>query len=119
LNINYSTRGTEIAADLWDFDNPEQFDDVEVMEKLMRDALKVENIEPVGVEFKKFTPYGLTMMMLLQESHFNIHLYTESSFLAVSLYTCGSADTNKIIDYFISQIQPKDVHRQTLIRGVR
>jgi S-adenosylmethionine decarboxylase len=119
LEKEYSTRGTEILVDFWDMDNVHYFDDPEVMEKTMRDALLVEDIVPVMVTHKKFEPFGLTMMMLLEESHFNIHLYPESSFMAVSLYTCGSAETDNIIDTFERAFNPKEVKWKKVARGIR
>jgi S-adenosylmethionine decarboxylase len=37
----------------------------------------------------KFTPQGVTGVLVLSESHLSIHTYPEEGFAAVDCYTCG------------------------------
>ena len=53
------------------------------------------------------TPPGFTSVLLLDESHFTSHCYSEEGLLAIDLFTCGKTDTTKVIDYFISKLIEK------------
>ena len=39
-------------------------------------------------------------VLLLDESHFTSHCYSDKKILAIDIFTCGSTDINNIIEYF-------------------
>ena len=53
------------------------------------------------------TPPGFTSVLLLDESHFTSHCYSDEGLLAIDLFTCGKTDTTKVIDYFTVKIIEK------------
>jgi S-adenosylmethionine decarboxylase len=53
------------------------------------------------------TPPGFTSVLLLDESHFTTHSYSEEGLLAIDLFTCGKTDTTKVIAYFIDKLKEK------------
>ena len=53
------------------------------------------------------TPPGFTSVLLLDESHFTSHCYSDQGLLAIDLFTCGKTDTTKVIEYFIDKIKEK------------
>lgn len=52
------------------------------------------------------TPPGFTSVILIDESHMTAHCYSDSGWLAVDIFTCGSKnDPEIILNYFISTLQ--------------
>jgi S-adenosylmethionine decarboxylase len=82
-------------------------------------AVQKCNATLVGTLDKEFIPNGVTVMGLLEESHIAIHTYPSKGFAAISCYVCGLADPDIAIDYLIKAFKPKEVIRQSVIRGVR
>lgn len=50
------------------------------------------------------TPPGFTSVLLLDESHFTSHSYSEEGLLAVDIFTCGNTNTQEIMDFFIEEL---------------
>lgn len=46
------------------------------------------------------TQPGFTSVLLLDESHFTAHCYSEKGLLALDIFTCGNTDTSKVVEYF-------------------
>ena len=53
------------------------------------------------------SPCGFTSVLLLDESHFTSHCYSEEGLIAIDLFTCGKTDTTKVITYFIDKLKEK------------
>ena len=55
----------------------------------------------------KFTPYGVTAICLLSESHISIHTWPEKGEAAVDIFTCGDAEPKIGCDVITLQIKPE------------
>jgi S-adenosylmethionine decarboxylase len=53
----------------------------------------------------KFTPQGVTAILLLSESHISIHTWPEVSNAAIDVYTCGIADPKVACDILIKELE--------------
>ena len=57
----------------------------------------------------KTSPPGFAAVVLLDESHFTAHCYSQKGWLSIDCFTCGATDTNLIIeemDKALLQISP-------------
>lgn len=84
----FSTHGQHVIMDVWEVAF-ERLDDLHFLRTVMYEAAKLAGAEVVGERFVKFTPQGLTGVLVLSESHLSIHTYPEAGFIAVDCYTCG------------------------------
>lgn len=50
--------------------------------------------------YHEFEPQGLSMIILLAESHLTIHTYPELGFCDLDCYTCGEKDPEAVIHEF-------------------
>ena len=66
--------------------------------KIVHKHLKILNIN---------TPPGFTCVLLLDSSHFTSHCYSEEGIMAMDLFTCGSTDTNEVMNYVIKKLVKK------------
>lgn len=69
-----------------------------------------------SVDFK-FTPGGMTAVMLLSESHASIHTYPEHHACFVDLFTCGRTCSAERFDEVLTDyLRPQSVQRRTMLR---
>jgi len=67
-------------------------DDVERLEALMQRAADAAQVGVVQAVSHRFSPQGVTVVLVLEESHMSIHTWPEADYAAVDFYTCGEAD---------------------------
>ena len=107
VKLNDESVGRHVIADLHGIQEPEYFDNVEVMGNLLRDATEKAGMKMVGECHKKFQPQGITYTILLSTSHLAIHYWPEKSFLHVDIFTCGpEGNPDVALDHIISKMWP-------------
>lgn len=116
--MEYSTFGKHIIVDLWGVASP-LLDDIYFLEHHLVAAADQSGAHVLNVSKKKFQPYGVTVLILLSESHLSIHTYPEKNFAAIDCYTCGTTVEPQIaIDYIVNILKPERMHTKKLIRGI-
>lgn len=60
------------------------------LEELLRRAAGAAEMSVVGAIFHRFSPDGVSGVLLLRESHMSIHTWPEAGYAAVDIYTCGA-----------------------------
>jgi len=72
-----------------------------------------------------FSPYGVTAVVVIAESHLAVHTWPEYAYAAVDLFTCGdTVDTWKAFDlvksaFGATRVDVKDMPRGILSRAER
>ncbi|GAB6481141.1 MULTISPECIES: adenosylmethionine decarboxylase [Bacillus] len=116
--MEYSTFGKHIIVDLWGVDFS-LLDDMYFLEHHLVHAADLAGTHVLNVSTKEFDPHGVTVLVLLSESHLSIHTYPEKNFAAIDCYTCGTTVEPQIaIDYIVSILKPNEMHIRRLIRGI-
>lgn len=116
--MEYSTFGKHIIVDLWGVDFS-LLDDMHFLEYHLVTVADYSGAHVLNVSKKEFQPYGVTVLVLLSESHLSIHTYPEQNFAAIDCYTCGTTVEPKIaIDYIVNILKPERMHIKRLIRGI-
>ncbi len=113
----YSTFGRHVAMDAWGvpFD---VLNNAEGLEKSMIRAAESCGATVLSVQAQKFDPQGVTVLVMLSESHLSIHTYPEKGFAALDCYTCGhTVDPQIAIDYMVHFLQPSQTFEKVLKRG--
>ncbi|MBS7531333.1 adenosylmethionine decarboxylase [Hazenella sp. IB182353] len=116
--MEYSTFGRHVAMDAWgvDFD---QLNDLNHLESHLRKAAQACGATVLSVQAEKFDPQGVTVLVMLSESHLSIHTYPEKGFAALDCYTCGTTvDPQVAIDYMMDILKPARAYSKVLRRGV-
>ena len=68
--------------------------------------------------FHQFSPYGITGLLAISESHFSIHTWPEYHYATVDVFSCGNKiDYDKCITLLQSTFQPKHIDTKQLKRG--
>lgn len=69
--------------------------------------------------FHEFSPYGVSGVVVIAESHLSIHTWPEYRYAAIDVFTCNSLlDSNFIVDYIIEEMQCKNPSIVDMNRGV-
>ncbi|MFK7922760.1 MAG: adenosylmethionine decarboxylase [Bacteroidia bacterium] len=81
--------GRHLLVELYECE-PEILDDVIAVEQLMEAAALAAEATLINVTFHHFSPYGVSGVIVIQESHLAIHTWPEARYAAVDLFTCGA-----------------------------
>ncbi|MFD0770691.1 adenosylmethionine decarboxylase [Bacillus sp. CGMCC 1.60114] len=116
--MEYSTFGRHILVDMWEVDTA-LLNDCEFLQQHLVTAANMCGATVLSVESKTFEPSGVTILVLLSESHISIHTYPEKQFAAIDCYTCGTkVDPQQAIDYILPLLNPKQLYIKRLTRGL-
>ncbi len=71
--------------------NAEVLNDVSVIERSMIEAAQIAGATVINSTFHHFSPWGVSGVVVIQESHLAIHTWPEYRYAAVDLFTCGDS----------------------------
>jgi spermidine synthase len=98
--------------------NPEIMNDVITIETSMVDAAREATATVINSTFHHFSPYGVSGVVVIQESHLAIHTWPEFGYAAVDVFTCGdSVDPWVCYDYLLKAFEAKNGSAMELKRG--
>jgi S-adenosylmethionine decarboxylase proenzyme len=80
--------GVHILADLYECD-PAVLADEDVIRDVMLEAARRGGATIVAQCFHRFSPHGVSGMVVIAESHLAIHTWPEHGYAAVDLFTCS------------------------------
>jgi S-adenosylmethionine decarboxylase len=115
--VEYKTFGRHVLADIWGVDF-NKLNDIEFLKEHMYKAAEKSGAKILAIQYEAFTPCGVTVLLLLSESHLSIHTYPEKGFAAIDGYTCGDeVDPEVSINYLLSIFTPEKIYSSKIIRG--
>ena len=109
--------GRHILAEFFQCDS-EILNDTAKIEKLMCDAAEKCGATIVESVFHTFSPFGVSGVVVIQESHLAIHTWPEYGYAAVDVFTCGdTVDPWVAAEYLKESLASKEVTTVELTRG--
>ena len=72
----------------------DKLNDLELLTNLLRTIIKLFNLTEIEYSYYKFKPQGLTINILLKESHITIHTWPEKKKCTIDLFTCSNFKWN-------------------------
>lgn len=87
-------------------------------EQFLLAAAKAMNATVVTSQFHAFSPYGVSGVVIIQESHLTIHTWPEHQYAAVDIFTCGEIDLQAGVDYLQQAFQAENTMVKELKRGL-
>jgi len=108
--------GVHLIAEFW---HGKIIDDSREIEKILIEAVKRSKNTPLKLAIHKFSPQGITGVILLAESHIAIHTWPEINYVAIDIFTCGEkAIPKRALEYFKKAFKPKKVDVKEIKRGL-
>ena len=83
-----STLGRHIIVEFYNCE-PEILNSVVHIEQHMETAARTAGATVINTTFHHFSPYGVSGVVVIQESHLAIHTWPEYGYASVDLFTCG------------------------------
>ncbi len=98
--------------------SPEKIDDVIGIEKSMVTAAKKAGATVINSTFHHFSPFGVSGVVVIEESHLSIHTWPEYRFASIDLFTCGDdIDPWVSFDYLKEEFAAEYFSTMELQRG--
>ncbi|HHT71604.1 MAG: adenosylmethionine decarboxylase [bacterium] len=110
--------GRHILAEFFGCDS-EILNDVGTVESILVDAALTAGAEVREVAFHRFSPQGVSGMVIISESHLAIHTWPELGYAAVDVFTCGDeVDPWDAYNYIVSAFGADKVTATEVKRGI-
>lgn len=110
--------GRHILAEFYNC-KEEILNDHSLIEKYMVNAAEKSNATVVKSCFHMFNPWGVSGVVVIQESHLTIHTWPELGYASIDLFTCGD-EVNPWIafDYLKEKLQAEKSETIEVPRGM-
>ena len=109
--------GTHLLVELREC-NEELLDDVKKVKEMMVSAAKEAKATVIGAHFHRFSPHGVSGVVVIAESHLSIHTWPEYGYAAVDVFTCGDVLQPSVAAAFlIKKFQSKNPSLIEVKRG--
>jgi S-adenosylmethionine decarboxylase len=110
--------GTHLLVELRDC-NPKILKDLNKVKNALVSAAKEAKATIVDISFHEFSPFGISGMVIIAESHLSIHTWPEYSYAAVDIFTCGDLIKPEVAAAFLtSEFECKSPSFVEIKRGI-
>ena len=117
-NLTETYLGRHVLAEFFEC-NPNILNNRDKIENLLVDAAIECGATIVQKCFHMFSPYGVSGVVIISESHLAIHTWPELGYAAVDLFTCGpKCDPKVAYEYLKKKFDSKKASFTQLKRGI-
>ena len=110
--------GRHILVELQDCDK-EVLNDLDLIRRVMVTAAEECGAEVLGESFHRFSPQGISGVVVIAESHLSIHTWPEYGYAAADVFTCGTVVKPEIAaEVLIEKLDSKNHHIKEIQRGI-
>jgi S-adenosylmethionine decarboxylase len=96
--------GTHLIIDLL---GAERLDDLEYVERTLRDCVDAAGATLLHIHLHRFTPNGgISGVAVLAESHITIHSWPERDYAALDVFMCGAAEPERTVEVLRAAFKP-------------
>ena len=98
--------------------NPEKLKYKDTVENIMVSAAQAGGLHMIGIFFHQFQPYGVSGVVIIEESHLSIHTWYEYGYAAVDVFVCGQGDLDAVINTLVEGFESKKYYIKSFFRGL-
>jgi len=110
--------GKHLLLELKDCDR-EVLNDLGFLKGILQAAASEAGATVLGESFHQFSPYGVSGVVIIAESHLFIHTWPELGYAAVDIFTCGnSVRPEKAAQKLIRELGAKSHSILEIKRGI-
>lgn len=111
------TLGYHVLVEMYQC-NEAFLDDPKYVEETLVRAADLSGATVVSHTFHQFSPYGVSGVVVVSESHLAIHTWPEHGYASLDLYTCGDVvDTHGAFSYIREKFEAGHSSTTELRRG--
>ena len=105
------TVGYQIIAEFYGV-KKELLTNASSLKSLVCRGLTHSKLKTEEVFLKEYSPYGLSLIIILVESHCHIHTWPEHDYLSLDLFVCEAEEkAEEFFHYLLQRINPTDYQR--------
>lgn len=108
--------GQHLLAEFYKCTN-ETLDDENLISDIMTKAVEISKATIIRPFFHKFSPQGVSGIIVIAESHLAIHTWPEHNYAAVDLFSCGDFDFTGALKYIKDKLNAGDYSIISIKRG--
>ena len=99
--------------------NPDIIGKVETVEQILVRAAEVARVTVWSISFHRFSPNGVSGVVVISESHLSVHTWPEYGYVALDIFTCGN-DTKPeaAVEYALKEFGASSMHITEVTRGL-
>jgi len=110
--------GDHLLIELYDCET-NLINDVIKIEELMLEAVKISGATALNSTFHKFSPHGVSGIVVISESHFSIHTWPEYGYCALDIFTCGTEiKSEKALGFLKKELEVGSISVTEVKRGI-
>jgi S-adenosylmethionine decarboxylase len=99
--------------------NTEVLNDLELLRYAMLTAAVESGAVVLGDSFHRFSPQGVSGVVVIAESHLSVHTWPEYGYAAVDVFTCGTTvNPQTAAEILIERLGSKNHSLREIQRGV-
>ena len=94
-------------------------DDPEVLSGVLEEAAEEVNSHVVRKVVHEFSPVGVTVILILAETHLSVHTWPEHGYAAVDIFICGEGrDPHAAWDVIRRRLRPETFDIKEVTRSI-
>lgn len=110
--------GRQLIVELFGCDR-DLLDSIDKLRRALIEAAKASRSTVIGHVFHKFSPQGVSGVIVIAESHLAIHTWPEYGYAAVDIFTCGKhTDPWGALAVIKEALKPKRIAVMEVRRGL-
>lgn len=114
--------GLELLLDLYDCKTA-ALNDAAALERIMRAAVELARFDVVESVAHQFPHQGVTLVLILGQSHATLHTWPEARFVTADVYVCGQTDATKaaletIREHLVARFKAHSFSARLIKRGL-
>jgi S-adenosylmethionine decarboxylase len=110
--------GRHLLLELKDCDK-EVLNNLDYLKKCLTDTAKQIGATVLNEVFHRFSPQGVSGVVVIAESHLCIHTWPEYNYAAIDIFTCGDTiNPTDAVDILVDKLNAKESSFVELKRGV-
>ena len=99
--------------------NRDTLNDLDLIRATMREAAIRSGAVILGDSIHRFSPQGVSGVVVIAESHLSVHTWPEYGYAAVDVFTCGTTVNPRVAaDVLIEGLGSKNHSMKEIPRGV-
>ena len=110
--------GTHLLVELRDC-NPKILKSLDSVRNALVSAAREAKATIIDISFHEFSPFGISGVVVIAESHLSIHTWPEYNYAAVDIFTCGDIIKPEVAAvYLIEKFESKNPSIVEMKRGI-
>src|SRR5262250_2759280 len=94
--------GSQIVLDLYECET-DRLDDIAWVKATLVRAARAAGATIVETVFHKFSPWGISDVVVIAEAHLAMHIWSENRYAAIEVFTCGQNVLRDVASAFLKR----------------